>query len=113
MKKFILMLCLSFFVFSCGMDDEDPESTFNKLMAYSYSEDYVKKMLKDPESAEFASSEGKLAHTKHLGNWEYEVTSFVVSKNSFNANVKTAFYCRLIFDKEKDLVKLVKINVGR
>lgn len=112
MKKYLLIfLCL--FVFSCDVVDQDPESGFNKLMAYSYSEDYVKKMLKDPASAEFASSEGKIAHTKHLGNWEYEVTSFVVSKNSFNANVKTAFYCRIIFDKEKDLVKLVDLKVGR
>lgn len=98
------------FLISCNIE-EDPEADYSLLLAYSYSEDYVKEKLKDPSSAEFVESRTKLQHTVHLGNWEYEIKSFVIATNSFGGRVKTNFTCRIKFDKENETVKLMNLRI--
>jgi hypothetical protein len=110
MRKLIIpFLCILFFS-SCDIE-VDPESSHSLLNAYSYSENFVKKRLKDPNSAEFVTSEEKLDHTKHLGNWEYEINSFVTGTNSFGGKVKTPFRCRIKFDREKEMVNVIDLKL--
>lgn len=104
MKKLFIPFIL--ILFSCGEIKEDPEDNSSKLLAYSYAEDFVKERLKNPKSAEFPGIFEKADHVAHLGNWEYQIYSWVESTNSFNAVIRSKFVCKIKFDKEKDQVSV-------
>jgi hypothetical protein len=110
MKKISLVLLCVLLIFACS-SHEDPNADYSKLLAYSYASNFAKNKLKDPNSAEFASSVEKLEHTKHLGNWEYQINSYVLATNSFGAKIKTSFSCKIKIDKENDSFQLIDLRL--
>ena len=79
----------------------------DKIMAYNYAENFVKKQLKSPRTAKFPSVSEKITHVHEQNYNEYKIDSWVDSQNSFGALVRTRFICTIIFDgknvKCKDL----------
>jgi hypothetical protein len=56
-------------------------------------EDYVKASLVAPSTADFQSFLGR--QVADLGNWNYSVSSYVDSQNSFGAKIRTYFTCQV------------------
>ncbi len=110
MKRILFYLATAFILLSCS-ENTDPTASHNLLLAYSYATDFVEKRLKDPDSAEFASVFDRPSHTTHIGGWNYEVKSYVKSKNSFGAYVTNTFTCKVSFDKENETVSVTDIKI--
>ena len=70
----------------------------NKFLAYNYAEEFVKKRLKSPSTAEFPGTFEKNDHIKELGNNEYLISSWVDSQNGFGAMIRSRFSCKIIFE---------------
>lgn len=68
----------------------------NKFLAYNYAIKFVKKELKSPSSAVFPTGNEKYDSVTDLGGGEYEINSWVESQNSFGAQIKTDFSCKII-----------------
>lgn len=65
----------------------------NKSMAYYMCEQWVKKRLKSPKTADFPGVfDGKFDNTYKEGA-EYQIWSYVDSENSFGATLRTGFTC--------------------
>lgn len=91
--------------------NEDTRYTGNysdKILAYNYAKDFVKKKLKSPSSAVFPDSQHKVDNTEYVGNATYEINSYVDSQNSFGAMIRTNFSCTIYFENGsvfcKDLI---------
>lgn len=78
------------------------------VMAYVMSEYFVKKRLKSPSTADFPW--GSNGRVRRLGNCSYEVTSYVDSKNSFGATVRTNYVVKLKPDQNDEWV-LISIDM--
>lgn len=63
------------------------------LLAYTYSEDCVKKILKAPGTAKFPGLLEKADHIKDLGGGRYQINSWVDSQNGFGALLRSRFLC--------------------
>lgn len=106
MKKVIIAVFLILFLWKCGCTgngernyaDASTSQTSNKFLAYNYAEDFVKKRLKSPSSAEFPGVSEKNQHIQELGNHKYKITSWVDSQNSFGAMIRSRFSCTIIFE---------------
>lgn len=88
----IVLVVLS--LLALGSLDEDPNAWKTKedpILAYNMLEIFVEKRLKTPTEAEFAGTFEKTSHVKFLGNNTYQINSYVDSKNSFGAKLRTKF----------------------
>jgi len=81
-------------------DSTDNVNTPNKFLAYEYAEQFVKKGLKSPSTAKFPSYSEKEGQITDLGGGEYRINSWVDSQNSFGAEIRTSFSCKIKFDGE-------------
>lgn len=70
----------------------------DKIDAYNYAEDFVKKKLKSPSSAKFPDSQQKVDDTTYESGSTYKINSYVESQNSFGAMIKTNFSCTIYFE---------------
>lgn len=61
------------------------------VIAYTYSQDYVKQKLRSPGTADFprASKVG----IKRLAPYRYRITAYVDSQNGFGGTVRTNYTC--------------------
>lgn len=106
MKKQLLHLfsifaIASFLFIAFGSDDDNTPTDTNKMLAYSYAEDFVKQRLKSPSTAEFPGLFEKADHITELGNDEYLINSWVDSQNGFGAMIRSKFSCKIIFKDNK------------
>lgn len=95
--KSLYSLLFVLLLISCGAPS--PESDTQKLKAYSYAEEFVKQKLKSPSSAQFPVLDEKLGHVEYIGENKYKISSWVESKNSFGAMLKTPFEATIRFDE--------------
>lgn len=104
MKKYYLHLLsivtiMTFMFLAYGSSNSDSDSpSDNKFLAYSYAEDFVKKKLKSPSTAEFPGTVEKDKHIKELGDGKYKIDSWVDSQNSYGAQIRTNFSCTITFE---------------
>ena len=64
----------------------------NSIMAYIMMEDFVKRRLKSPSTAEFPGVfDGRQDHVSRLSNQTYRIVSYVDAQNSFGAMLRTNF----------------------
>lgn len=81
----------------------------NSVMADIMMRDYVKKELKSPSTAKFASATEKAARVIiKMDNYVYYVKSFVDSENSFGATIRTHYHGEIkqISDDKWKLISL-------
>lgn len=113
MKKQLLhissILAIFAFIFLAFGSDDDNSST-NKMLAYNYTEGFVKQRLKSPSTAEFPGLFEKADHITELGNDEYRINSWVDSQNGFGAMIRSKFSCKIIFKDEKVRVENLVID---
>ena len=79
-------------VFALGSLDDDPNAWKGKkdpIGAYIMMEEFVKKQLKAPASAEFPDY--SKAFVKEAENHKYEIQSYVDAQNSFGALIRTKY----------------------
>ncbi len=115
---FSILVFLIFAFLAVGSTDSengkprDPnawKSEDNKSMAYIMMEDFVKRDLKSPSTAEFPGVfDGKLDHVTALGNQSYRIVSYVDAQNSFGAMLRIKFVGEIkqISDDEWQLISL-------
>lgn len=110
MKKRVLhffsILSIATFLFiAFGSDDDNgsnsSSSNTDKFLAYSYAEEFVKKRLKSPSTAEFPRTFEKDKHITELSNQTYQINSWVDSQNGFGAMIRSKFSCKIIFEGDK------------
>ena len=83
----------------------------NKSMAYIMMEDFVKRRLKAPSTAEFPGVfDGKLDHVTSLGGQKYRIISYVDAQNSFGAKIRTRFIGE-IQQISEDQWQLISLNL--
>ncbi|MFT6865914.1 MAG: DNA-directed RNA polymerase subunit RPC12/RpoP [Cyclobacteriaceae bacterium] len=75
-----------------------PSGSTNKFLAYTYAEDFVKKKLKSPGTAEFPGTFEKADHITELRYNKYKIVSWVDSQNGFGAMIRTNFSCIIEFN---------------
>jgi ribosomal protein L37E len=98
---------LIFILYLIGASSEDDSSSSsssgstNKFLSYTYAEDFVKKKLKSPGSAEFPGTFEKADHITELGYNKYKIISWVDSQNGFGASLRTRFSCVIEFNGEE------------
>jgi len=63
----------------------------NSIMAYIMMEDFVKRRLKAPATADFPGVWEREGHVRYLGNQRYRIISWVDAQNSFGAKIRTYF----------------------
>ncbi len=80
----------------------------NKILAYLYAMDFVKKELKSPSTAKFPGTLEKIKNTTYLGNNTYKIVSWVDSQNSFGATLRTNFSCIIIIKADSDRCKALR-----
>jgi len=97
----VVLISVMFFlgIFSDGSSTDNSTST-NKFLAYDYAEQFVKKELKSPSTADFPGFSEKKEHISDMGGGRYKISSWVDSQNSFGAQIRTSFSCIIIFDGE-------------
>lgn len=71
---------------------KDWKSDDASIMAYVMMEDFVKRQLKAPASADFPSfSDGRDRHITRLAGQKYRITSWVDAQNGFGAKIRNHF----------------------
>jgi len=70
-------------------------------LAYNYAEEFVKKELKAPSTAEFPGTFEQPDHITALGNKRYKINSWFDSQNSFGASIRTEFSCIIYFEGDE------------
>lgn len=106
--KYLIGLLFSLTLYSCS-NERNPNSDTEKILMYSYAEDFVKKQLKSPSSAKFAEGIEKVNSVTYLQDGRYNIESWVESQNSFGAMLRTKFSCTL--KREESTITLESINI--
>lgn len=123
-KKFLFKHLLSLvgllvFVFlAAGSTDTDSskprdpnawKTEDNKSMAYIMMEDFVKRRLKSPNTAEFPGVfDRRLDHVTSLSDHKYRIVSYVDAQNSFGVQIRTRFVGEIqqVSDDQWQLISL-------
>ena len=96
-----VIIFILYLIGSSGDDNSSSSSSSgstNKFLAYNYAEDFVKKKLKSPGTAEFPGTFEKADHITELGANKYKIVSWVDSQNGFGATLRTRFSCVIEFN---------------
>ena len=101
MRKFILLLVISFLLPNCFGGDDGSTSSSRDLLAFNYSEDYVKQRLKSPSTAKFPKSSEKRNYITKVSDDEYIIEAWVDSQNGFGAMIRSSYSCVIIFEDGK------------
>src|SRR5690554_288071 len=98
MRALIFLLMIGFV--SCGAPDNSPktrgDNTGDKLLAYNFTTEKVKELLKSPGSAKFPGASEKVSHVQYVSPNKYRISSWVDSQNSFGALVRSHWKCTVI-----------------
>lgn len=93
----VVLMTILYMIGSIGGDSSTSNSASNnKLLAYDYAEDFVKKQLKSPSTANFPGVSEENKQTIDLGGGKYQINSWVDSQNGFGATIRTNFSCLII-----------------
>lgn len=86
------------------------EKCTDKIHAFVMSQEFVKKRLKAPSSAEFPyiSSEG--VSVIYLGECKHNISAYVDAQNSFGAKIRTRYSAQIQYDKGTDKWWLLAIE---
>lgn len=106
----ILIIILYNYESSGDSSSSSGSSSSNKFLAYNYAEDFVKKNLKSPSTADFPGTYEKDEHITDLGGGKYKIKSWVDSQNGFGATIRTKFSCTMIFIGDKVRCEDLKFN---
>lgn len=71
----------------------------NTTRAYIMSQEFVKKHLKSPATADFPSLYADGVTANMIGRCRFGVTAFVDSQNAFGAMIRTSYSAKLRYDK--------------
>lgn len=85
----IVVLSVLFALNDGGSSSKKSLDDNNVHGAWAYTQQFVEKRLKSPSSAKFPF--GGYQHVTSLGNYRYNVDSYVDSENSFGAKIRTNF----------------------
>ncbi|MCX2679116.1 hypothetical protein OOZ15_04110 [Galbibacter sp. EGI 63066] len=106
----IIVVFGALFMYSTCTDSTGERKQDNKMLAYNYAEDFVKKRLKSPSTAKFPGLYEKSKHVTPLGGREYKINSWVDSQNGFGAMIRSNFSCKIIFEGNSVRVENLKIQ---
>lgn len=104
------VLVLGFFYIISPSDTTTDYDNPTSLDALRFAQENVKKLLKSPSTAEFPDYKEKIDHV--TGYYpEFKISSWVDSKNSFNATIRTYYDCEVYYtDDNKVGVRNLEIK---
>jgi len=94
------------------LEDPKPEikdPCAKEIEASIYAEDFVKRNLKAPKTAEFAPRRETFIESKKCG--VYTILSYVDSQNSFGAMLRTEFKIVIKYDFKKNVWKTIEFEM--
>lgn len=99
----LIVISLTILLSTLSNDEDNSENQndsvdHSELLAYTYAEDFVKKRLKAPATAEFPKTREKINHTTNYGEGKYKIRSWVDSQNGFGALIRSSFNCTIEFE---------------
>lgn len=74
---------------------KDWDSSSAKIEAFVMSQEFMKRRLKAPGSAEFPWYSDSEVSVLHRGNGVFQVNAYVDAQNSFGAKLRTRYACQL------------------
>lgn len=83
-------------------DEEDEKACSNDITAFVMSQDFVRKNLKAPSTADFPSIASDGVQVHYLGNCTHEILAYVDADNSFGAKLRTKYYIKIQSKKGTD-----------
>lgn len=92
------------------VEDERPIDNRPKDEIYIYAENYVKRNILTPSTAEFAGYDNPDTKIINLGDGNYSVSSYVDCQNAFGAMVRSKFYCTVKITDDKVITDNLKIE---
>jgi|TARA_R110000796_G_scaffold60351_1_gene139693 hypothetical protein len=101
MKKLLLLFVLSLMLPSCFGGDSESSSSSNDLLAFNYSEEFVKQSLKSPSTAKFPGTYEKRDYITKVSDNKYIIDAWVDSQNGFGAMIRSKYHCVIIFEGGK------------
>lgn len=111
MKKVILVtafITIGITLIACKEVDYCTDET----MAYVMGQNFVKKRLKNPNSAEFPTVNGREGIGGiSIGECKFLTGGYVDAANSFGGNVRIKYTTIVEYDKSTKLWKLIKIDI--
>ena len=110
MKNYFLAL-LSLLLIGCASPEEIAKKNCeDKIMASIMGNDFVKRSLKSPSTADFPSySANKVSYN---GNCTHTIRSYVDSQNGFGAMVRTNFMVKVRYNKSDETYSMVDLNIA-
>ena len=98
-------------------DDRTPEEKAEDLcndssMAYIMSQQFVKKHLKSPSTANFPYSSSEGVHIFSGEECMHEVVAYVDAQNSFGAMIRTKYRARVQNEKGTDTWRLLEFEMN-
>lgn len=83
-------------------DEEDEKECSNDIPAFVMSQDFVRKNLKAPSTADFPSMASDGVQVHYLGNCTHEILAYVDADNSFGTKLRTKYYIKIQRKKGTD-----------
>ena len=104
----VIVIAITFGL-ATGKDDGIPTTG----MAKSMCQEFIKKKLKSPKSAEFSSITETTVIELDKGpiDYKFQVTGYVDAQNSFGAQLRTKYNCIINGTKDKDEWKLIDLQM--
>jgi hypothetical protein len=102
----IIMICLVLSILTTGNSKKEPDLRISASVAC---EEFVKRQLKSPSSADFPSYDE--TKVKVVDRNTFEIVSYVDSENSFGAKLRSSYYCMAKYNPDKDTWSGVDVKI--
>jgi GTP1/Obg family GTP-binding protein len=83
----------------------------DKITAFLMSQDFVKKQLKAPATADFPRFTNEDVHVNYLGDCTHDVVAYVDAQNSFGAKIRSNYHVKLRNEKGTDTWTAIEVQV--
>jgi len=115
MKK-LVMLLLTMGIFLTGCSKETKEEKANRechdtLSSFVVSQSFIKKRLKAPSTAKFATIVDDGVSIKNTKNCTHVVKAFVDSQNGFGAMIRNYYQVTMTYEKDTNRWHLDNIEI--
>ncbi|MFW6121310.1 MAG: hypothetical protein ACOC80_10500 [Petrotogales bacterium] len=106
-----IFIIIVFSVTMCNIKcDNESSDKPDRIEAFLISQQFVENYLKAPGSVEWPSITDNKVRINNIDDNIWEVYSYVDSENSFGALIRTIYFCKIQYNKDKDNWTLLEIE---
>jgi len=101
-----------FIVLAVGSKEQTPEEKCaDTTAAFVMSQEFVKKRLKAPATAEFPYTSSEGVSVIYLGDCKHKILAYVDAQNSFGAKIRTRYSAEVQNEKGTDTWRLLDLQM--